>query len=86
MTIFTISKAVGLLAIIFGIAGTWLIYKGSSGGSGLGAYVNQALIDEVRRVGKYKQNQQIIGLIFMLISFAFQAAILFLPTSPETLG
>lgn len=80
MSVFTVAKAISLLSVILGVIGGLLTYKGGSGGGGLGAYANQALIDEVRRAGKRKHKLQKCGLILISVSLLFQGILLFIPT------
>jgi hypothetical protein len=80
VSVFTVTKDISLLAVILGFGGAWLTFKGGDSGGGLGAYANQALIDEMRRIGKSKKRQQKIGFILILISLFLQGSILLFPT------
>jgi hypothetical protein len=75
-----VSKIIGLLSIVLGIAAALSLYKGGSGGAGLSGYANQALLDQVRRVGQRKKSLQIIGLVLILLSLVLQGILLFPPT------
>ena len=68
---------IDLISLVIGAIGTWVAYKASSGGGGLGAYADAKLIEEVRNKGLLKQRQQKWGLGLLMGSLIIQAIMLF---------
>ena len=74
----TLANTITLVSSLLVAGGIWLIYTGSPVGGGPGFYADQALINELRRVGLRKRTQRCIGLALALSGCALQAASLFL--------
>lgn len=74
-----VSKTLNVASAAFGLLGTLLMYRGTFGLVASGAYMNAALLAEVKKGNDRRQLLQRAGLILLTISFAMQGGAQFTP-------
>ncbi|OUL68698.1 hypothetical protein [Paraburkholderia hospita] len=74
-----ITKALNIASAAIGVLGTFLMYKGTFGLVASGAYMNAALLAEVKKGNDRRQLLQRAGLVLLTVSFAMQGIAQFTP-------
>ncbi|WP_176080810.1 hypothetical protein [Paraburkholderia tropica] len=74
-----IAKTLNIASAAIGVLGTFLMYKGTFGLVASGAYMNTAVLADVKRGNDRRQLLQRAGLILLTISFCVQGVAQFTP-------
>ncbi|MPV65839.1 hypothetical protein [Burkholderia sp. BE17] len=74
-----ITKILNIASAAIGVLGTFLMYKGTFGLVAPGAYMNTALLAEMKKGNDRRQLLQRAGLILLTISFFMQGVAQFTP-------
>lgn len=74
-----VTKALNVASAIAGFAGTVLLYQGTFGLVAPGAYMNTALLAEMKKANDRRQLLQRAGLMLLTASFLLQGVAQFTP-------